>query len=618
MCGIFGIIRRRSQVDAGLSKIIESALSLIGNRGPDSQGATEFNVGNYSYGLAHSRLSIVDLSDGGAQPMFDAASNLVLIFNGELYNHQEIRGELTSAGVVFTGSSDTEVLLKAWIRWGIDCLQKINGMFAFSILNQTTGETWLVRDRFGVKPLLWSYIGNRDIVFSSSVTAVAIHAGIEIDGEYCSRGVEYKVFECEESGSPFKSVYSIPSGGWIRIVQHDLNLKIDSGKWYEISSAVNRKRELLVGYADQDIVNECRNIFESSINLRLNCDVPLALSISSGLDSSAIAAFASTVHPDIAAFTYGHFKSAASEGPIVAKFALESNIKINYIWPDFTRNSLDDLLERTLSMQEAPFSGLSVMAQNQVFNEVKKQGFKVLLGGQGSDEIFAGYRKFFIVSLKEAVYQRDSKLTIFLLASLSMMLISELKQSKSYFSSVRRYTNQRYQFEALDLPPASQLNLWGSDYSLAARQIEDISNWSLPTLLRYEDRNSMGYGVETRLPFMDYRLVELALALPSRLKISNGYGKWILREITSSLLPSYVRLNRIKRGFDVTQNFIFDGLGDALYQRLQDSKVKLSPYLKRNVNLEKIFSNERLASNPHLLDEALMLAWLVNPIRKGF
>jgi asparagine synthase (glutamine-hydrolysing) len=160
-------------------------------------------------------------------------------------------------------------------------------------------------------------------------------------------------------------------------------------------------------------------------------------------------------------------------------------------------------------------------------------------------------------------------------------------------------------------------NLWGeSCASLTDRQIKDVQRWSIPTLLRYEDRNSMGHGVESRLPFMDYRLVELALALPVRLKIANGFGKWAIRHVTRGVVPDFIRLNRKKRGFDVTQTWIADGLGKAIRARLHGQNNALAPFMKKNLNIDQVLSDHALQTNSDLLDEALMLVWLAKPIRQ--
>jgi asparagine synthase (glutamine-hydrolysing) len=349
----------------------------------------------------------------------------------------------------------------------------------------------------------------------------------------------------------------------------------------------------------------------------MRSDVPLAVSLSGGLDSSALSAIAFNMVGDLHGFTYGSVDAPQSEGPVVARFAQHAGITPNYVWPELGAEGISELFERTLTFQEAPFSGLSVMAQNEVFRSARASGFKVILGGQGADETFAGYRKFFVVATRSALQSRELGEAARLLYSLGLMLIHDAGSAGTYWDALSRYTKKSDGgFSLLDLTSASA-NLWGAPGgSLIDRQIEDVQRWSIPTLLRYEDRNSMGHGVESRLPFMDHRLVELALALPTRLKIRGGLGKWAVRQVTEGIIPDFVRINRKKRGFDVTQSWIDKGLGAILRERIYDNKNALAPYLKAKLNLDSDLSNHRLKKNVNILDEAIMLAWLANPIRK--
>ena len=601
---------------------MDTVRHFIAPRGPDGSGTWDGQAQNIFINLSHARLSIIDVSDHARQPMLDEACDWIITYNGEIFNYIEIREELRALGWSFHSASDTEVLLKAWAQWGIDALPRLNGMFAFAVHNQKTGETWLVRDRFGVKPLLWARLPGDGLVFSSSVAAVAQAIDAQVDTAYCSFGLRYKAFEGPDGGAPFEGVHSVAPGGWLKLTITPTasgangGLEITEGRWYDLAQAVAAKQASIAVCSDNDLLEQCQHLLQDAVKLRLRSDVPLAVSLSGGLDSSTVAALAARQVTDLHGFTFGSPKALQSEGPVVDRFAKEVGITPHYIWPTLDVAGLDALLERTLSFQEAPFPGLSVMAQNEVFRNVRQAGFKVLLGGQGGDEAFAGYRKFFVVAARHAMRQRDASATLRLLYSLGLMLLHEAGQARVFWRALGRYQPKAdFTFGLLDWT-APTANLWGSAVGgLAGRQIEDVQRWSIPTLLRYEDRNSMGHGVETRLPFMDYRLVELALALPARLKIANGFGKWAIRDVTQEVVPDFIRLNRKKRGFDVTQTWIADGLGDALRARLHDQKSALAPYMKKNVNINHVLSNEALQANSNLLDEALMLAWLAEPIR---
>ncbi|MYN16953.1 asparagine synthase (glutamine-hydrolyzing) [Rugamonas sp. FT107W] len=614
MCGIWGLIshdgaeRRRAALAA--------AFRFIDRRGPDARGEQHLTFDAHHVMLAHSRLAIIELSELGAQPMVDAGSGWWLVYNGEIYNYRDIREQLRGAGHAFRGGSDTEVLLRAWAVWGTDALPRLNGMFAFAAFNQRSGELWLVRDRFGVKPLLWGRRADGALTFGSSAAAVAEQVGAEIDTAYCARGVRYKAYETEQSGSAFKHVASVPAGGWVRFQLAAGRIEVSEGRWYCLATAVAARRAAMAGLGVPALLDQCRDWLDSAISLRLRSDVPLAVSLSAGLDSAAIACATRRQATRLRAFSFGSPAARASEGPATRAMSDAAGIDVSFVWPRWNRGQLCDMLETTMALQEAPFSGLSPMAQHAVFRDAGAAGFKVLLGGQGSDEIFAGYRKFMPVALREALRSREPEGALRLLYSLALMLAHEARQARMYLQNLARYRNGKAQpFRLIDWE-AQAHNLWGeSDLSLSDRQIADIQRWSLPTLLRYEDRNSMGCGVESRLPFLDYRLVEFALALPVRLKIGNGFGKWALRRITGGLVPDQIRLNRTKRGFDVTQDWIAQGLGASLRARIFDHRTALSGALKTDAQLDAHLSDAALSRSPELLDEALLLAWLVKPTR---
>jgi asparagine synthase (glutamine-hydrolysing) len=600
------------------SAALAAAFRYIDGRGPDARGSRQIACRGHAVTVAHSRLAVIELSALGAQPMLDAESGWSIVYNGEIYNYREIRETLQATGQVFNGGSDTEVLLRAWALWGVNALQRLNGMFAFAALNEKTGELWLVRDRFGVKPLLWGRCPNGDITFGSSVASIAGMVGTDIDTEYCARGVRYKAYETAQSGSPYKHVKAVGAGCWIKFQLSPERISITEGRWYSLRDAVARRREAMANTGDTELLETCRQLFDSAVQLRLRSDVPVAVSLSAGLDSASIACMMLRHGARTHAFSFGSPSERSSEGPGTQSLAKAAGIDVTYVWPRYSGWDLYEVLEKTMAFQEAPFSGMSPIAQNAVFREVGDAGFKVLLGGQGSDEIFGGYRKFIVIALREALHRREAKGALRLMYSLGLMLAHEASQARMYWHNLNRYKggkNKAAAFRLLDWEAGAH-NLWGeAGMSLPDRQIEDIQQWSLPTLLRYEDRNSMGYGIETRLPFMDYRLIEFALALPTRMKIANGYGKWMLRRAAKGLVPDVVRLNRKKRGFDVTQNWITQGIGAALRGAIFDHATALQGPLKNGGQLDTLLSDESLSQDPDLLDEALLLAWLVDPTR---
>ena len=616
MCGIFGDVSNLNYYNLNKSKInlfLSEGISSLRFRGPDFHNINEFENPKYKLNFGHTRLAIIDINKNSNQPYcFD---NLILTYNGEIYNFVELRNELKKRGYKFETNSDTEVLIKSWHYWGPQSLSKFNGMFAFVIFDKYTNQTFLVRDRFGVKPLFF-FCDSNNILFSSSSSHIAQHLNLDVDESYISRSIRYKVFETLGSESPFKGISSVSPGSFVRFNLNEDTIIKEEYKWYDLKSRVSAKKNQIKNLSLEEIAEECLSVLDNAVNIRLRSDVPVAVSLSGGLDSSAISSIASKSIKNLEGFSYGSPDCNKSEGPAVSRFSHQTNIKTNFIWPEYKKNDLENMLNETIAAQEAPFGGLSVIAQHEVYKNVRENQFKVLLGGQGGDEIFAGYRKFFLIALKNSIYKKNLIDSTSFIYSFVRLLLSELGFLKNYFVALNRYLPNKDNNKILSME-SSKIDLWGSNtMELSDRQIDDIQKWSLPTLLRFEDRNSMANSVESRLPFMDYRLVELGLSITSNQKIRNGYGKWIMRKATKGIVPDFIRLDRKKRGFDVTSSWLKDGLAEILIQNIMDNKEKIQQFLRDDINLDRELSIKALVNDRLLLDEILMLNWLTNPYRR--
>ncbi|MDR3026314.1 asparagine synthase (glutamine-hydrolyzing) [Chryseobacterium sp.] len=612
MCGITGAIefKRSQNLDFKEGSDLHN---YIRRRGPDYYGVEKTEYADWSVTLAHSRLAIIDLSVASNQPMISDDERYSLTYNGEIYNYQEIREELISNGFSFRTKGDTEVLLKAWECWGEACLNKLNGMFVFGLFDKIKGEFYLVRDRFGVKPLIYTFFEGQ-LLFSSSIASVAKQINQDIDLEYCSSGIRFGFFEGYEDRTPFKNVKYLLPGSLMKCTLEG-ELKIETKTWYSLEEQVAKKRKELESLSPSELILQGKALLENSTKIRLRSDVPLAISLSGGVDSSSIAAITSKEVDHLMAFSYGAPDHPKSEGPIINKFAKDKNINVEYIHHSYTAHEMGNIYDQTMQAQESPFLGLSIIAQHEVYKQVKERNIKVLLGGQGGDEIFAGYRKFFVVALRKAIEKKEILPGLQYFHSLALMLVFEAKQIKTYWNEKNRYlksTGKDTSF--LDCLPEITLNLFENS-SLSNRQISDIQKYSIPSLLRYEDRNSMYFSIESRLPFMDYRLVEFALALPDLLKIKNGYGKWILREMMKKDVPGYILKNRLKRGFDVTQNWVNDGVGERIKSNILENKSKAKDFVSDFSRLENNLTIENL-NNSNVLNEAIMLDFLIDPIKK--
>lgn len=609
MCGIAGAIENIHCLNKyDFSKNSEFYIT-IANRGPDFYNfKTILKDDSWQITLAHSRLAIIDLSSSSNQPMISENGRYTLSYNGEIYNYLEIKEELTKLGINFKTKGDTEVVLKSWEKWGNECLHKFNGMFAFAIYDNVESELTLVRDRFGVKPLVYGFDANKNFLFSSSVKAVGKAINSNYDFSYCATGLKFGYFEGNDNKTIYEQVKYVEPGSLIKIkIAHQLN--ISTYTWYNIDEEINKKIELFSNKSIDYLLEYSKELFDSAVKLRLRCDVKLAISLSGGLDSSSIAAVAKKYNENITAFAYGSPSSELSEGPVVQKFAHSTGINVNYIYPNYSAKELGDIYDQTLQSQEAPFLELSIIAQHIIYKTVKEFDYKILLGGQGGDEIFAGYRKFFLFASKESFIQNKFIESFGYILSLAKMMYAESNQLKIYWNARNRYLNTKGNHLNIisNFPEENIKMLSGNE--LYKRQILDITKYSLPTLLRFEDRNSMFYSIENRLPFMDYRLVEFAIALPTYLKINNGYSKWFLRLMMENSVPSYILKNRNKRGFDVSQNWVKEGVGQRIITNILDNKTKAKEFVSDLATLENKITVDKLC-NFKTLNEAIMLNFL--------
>jgi asparagine synthase (glutamine-hydrolysing) len=351
-------------------------------------------------------------------------------------------------------------------------------------------------------------------------------------------------------------------------------------------------------------------LLESSIDLRLRADVPIAISLSGGLDSSVLAALVARRNARLQAFSFGDRRDSSTEGPLAAKAADAAGMSISFTHDN--DNGPIDLFRSTLRAQGAPFADLSVVAQFAVFQAARQAGYKVLLGGQGADEILMGYRKFQLILIREAAAAHRPLVFISRLLGASMTMLAEARRLDTYMRQRRRYLSRSGLKSRLSgFGRVPDLNLAGSGATATDRQIDDVLRLSLPTLLRYEDRNSMGNSLETRLPYLDYRVAELAVALPNAMKVRGGYGKAVLRDVARNLIPHQIAQSRIKRGFDVRRRrWLEAGLGSALREELSAAGPEIRDMLPAGSTIAHDFSNERLANDPSAFVEATTLLWL--------
>jgi len=557
--------------------------------------------------LGHNRLSIIDLSDRANQPMWDAEHRFVIVYNGEIYNYVELRDELRGLGHRFATESDTEVILEAFKAWGPDALTRLNGMFAFALVEPAAGRLWLARDRFGVKPLYFRQEPHQ-LIFASTPGPIAQEHALSPDLQYVARGLHFWVYEDDGDSAPFEGMAAVPAGHMVAVDWTSGNsIRINVKRHYDFSSQVRDRREAIRGRSTDDLLAEMMWLLEDAVRVRLRADVPIGISLSGGLDSSSLAMMVAEQHGAVIGFSYGRPDQLTSEGPIAASVGQRAGIESHWVWPD-DREVVSAFWE-ALDAQDAPFPNLSIVAQYLVFRGARERGVKVLLGGQGADEVLMGYRKFQLILLTDALRRHDPRAVLRFGTGLARLLLEQ--GVRPAFWHRKRYSRRGGLPTQLRLPRSA-----GPDLELASaqsgigRQVLDVTRLSLPTLLRYEDRNSAGNGLETRLPYLDYRFAEFAVALPDELKVRAGYGKWLLRAGMRERLPATIHAARSKRGFDVPQRgWVEAGVGAAIRSRLREER-RAREWLSPDVRIAEAFSDRRLATDPAAVGEATSLLWL--------
>ena len=609
MCGIAGVFTTRplSSCESDVARIVQDQHV----RGPDFNAIISIPGRCAGAVLGHNRLSIIDLSPTGNQPMWDGEQRLCIVFNGEVYNYVELRAELVALGHRFLSTSDTEVVLESFKRWGTEAFGRFNGMFAFALYDSHEERLYLVRDRFGVKPLY--YVPAEDSLhFASTGKTLAKMFRLPPDLDYLARGVRYGLWEHDDS-APYIGMKALLPSHWLQAeTAHAGHLTCSLHAYYDFKGRTDALADSLATVPVKEATDLVAGLLDDAVRVRLRADVPVAISLSGGLDSCTVAALAAG-HPKerLQGFTFGNPLSSASEGPLAAQLGQMANIDVTYVWPNI--DQICQCFGETLHAQVGPYISGSMMAQYMVFTAARAAGFKVLLGGQGGDEAFMGYHKFQVFRFRRLLTQRSYLEALWFALTLLPTVAAERELWVDTWNHRNRYLRRSGLGTVLRLPGTELAIGYSPADDLRRRQMLDVTLASLPTLLRYEDSNSMGNSIESRLPFLDYRVIELGVALPEALKLRTGRGKWIVRRAMADRLPATIRNARYKRGFDTQQNrWIDEGLGDHIRTLLRSHQDRLDDCLAPGSRIDEVFSNEQLKRRPSAFAEATTLLWIAD------
>jgi len=528
MCGIAGILGENAK-----SNVIDDMLMVQHHRGPDYKGKW------YEDGVAlgHNRLSIIDLSNSANQPFSDNTKRYTIVFNGEIYNYIELRKKLKSS-YKFQTSSDTEVLLAAFIFWGKDCLKHLNGMFAFAIYDKKSKSLFAARDRFGVKPFFY-HKSNSSFYFSSEIKAIHA-AGIK---KKPNEEIWASYFVYGSYGMPdetfWEEIHQLPGGHYLELK----NMTLSITKWYVFEEEVKKFDEII---PFNDVKEKYAALLKNSIELRFRADVSVGFNISGGLDSSTLLVFVNQMEgkENINAYTFYTGHKDYDELFWVKEMINTTQNPLNKVL--LTVDHFTKEIDFLTHIQDEPCGGIPTIAYSKIFKEARKDNVIVLLDGQGMDEQWAGYDYYLkkndqlIQGMKGSPFKKNV---------LSKELLSKAKKP----SYPTPFENE-----------------------LLNKQYRDLFYTKIPRALRFNDRVSMAYSTELREPFLDYRLVEYAFAQPYEYKIKNGIQKFLLRELVSEYLDDSIT-NSPKRPLQTPQR---EWLGNELsdYVELKIKNLEASDF----------------------------------------
>ncbi len=629
MCGILGQWNRDGR-PVDIERFVR-ANSLQRHRGPDDEGylladsrtgsalickgddspggldlphVSEHFGGAFDIVLGHRRLSILDLSPAGHQPMGGGGDGVAITYNGEVYNYRAIREELEGAGYRFESGTDTEVILRAYQEWGADCVSRFNGMWALAIVDFRGGEPGLFfsRDRFGIKPLNYSEAGGR-LVFGSEFKSVfpLLDRRPEIDPGYVALFMANGHYPADSGGETFyRGVGALPPGCSLTAGRDDLSVR----RYWDLGQVGPDGG----GATGEEVAEELHELLSDAVRLRLRADVRVGSCLSGGVDSSGIVALANrhlgggdrAGEFDTFSAVY-ESEGAYNERSFIDIFRSRYRTRGHFVVP--TSDRLNEELDRIVYHQELPFPTTSIFAQWCVMEEAKRRDTPVLLDGQAADELFGGYRPYPIL-LRERVASEGFAAALRTLREIKSVTgmgmrsfaVGELKRRVKLSLDRRLGFGGKaggYRLLARGLAESVDLQRYrdvvrsryesgfGKGGGLEKCLMDMVTDFHLGVLLHFEDRNSMAFSREARVPFTDYRVVEHAFRRAPGHKLKGGWTKWVLRKALSELLPEEICWRRDKVGFETPEHEFVTAAYRYRRDRLDDTGSRFGDFCDR-------------------------------------
>ncbi len=571
MCGLVGVFDRAGSTSA--LSVAGRMISVLHHRGPDDDGF--YASGRVAFGFR--RLSILDLSSAGHQPMAAGDGRVTIVFNGEIYNYVELRRELEALGHQFCSTGDTEVLLHAYLEWGTSCLPKLNGMWAFLIHDARSGKLFGARDRFGIKPL-FRHVSGDVLLFASEIKAIVASGVYSPQPDWSSAAsflVDGRLDNRRETF--FVDVVSVPAATAFEV---DPDGKYREWTYWRVEDSPPAPAG--------DFAEAFAELFEDAVRIHMRSDVPVAVHLSGGLDSSSILCASGRVRAAAGAkdplLAFSYMAPEFDESVQIHATVRQANAQLVVLEPAPARLWAD--LERMLWFQDEPVHSMSALVSYQLMRLAAEHGIKVVLNGQGADETIGGYASYFrsywhtlilagrvgrawteIRTFAQSHEQGSWPLAGSQLKHLLFILLGKLPFYRAASRYSRRKRLKRPSWLSADLlrhfPERDGPRKWDLNSDLALSQ----RAYPLPLYLRVEDRNSMAHSIEVRLPFLDHRLVSLVYSLPPEWKLRGPWNKFVLREAMRGRIPEEVRGRIDKMGFPTAAR---DWIAGPLFEPIMD------------------------------------------------
>ena len=550
MCGIAGYIGDQKIESSFISK----TLTLMKNRGPDYKNFYQTEINKAQILLLHSRLSIIDLESRSNQPFFK--DDLVIVFNGEIYNYLELKKKLINLGCNFFTNSDTEVIVESYRKFGDNCIKNFEGMWSFVLLDLKKKKIFMSRDRFGEKPFYYYYT-QKNIFFGSEPKFIFSLLGRKLKvnskklSEYLVLGYR-SIFKERETF--YENLHELDPGTNLML---DFELNKEKKKYWQLKFQPMKLSE-------KDVYEESKRLIQKSMNLRLRSDVPIAFCLSGGIDSSSLAAITSvSLNKKIHTFSVIDSDPRYNEKKEIEE--ITNHLRCQYTLIESNTGNFIERMEKIINYYQAPIPTISYYVHNLLSEKIKENGFKVAISGTGADEIFTGYYDHYSFWLKEMQEEENFKQLLKDRDSGYAKYVNNplLKDPFKIINNVNFRDHLNEGAESFNDLLKKKINYtfheeFFSDDVLRNRMLNELLHEIVPVILFSDDLNSMMYSVENRSPFLDSCLVEFLYSVPTKYLIRDGFQKIILRNSVKGMLPDSILFNKKKVGFNASIKSLFD------------------------------------------------------------